>query len=104
MTPEDITAARKALGMTAAALGRALELGGRDPGQQVLRWEAGRTKILGPARVALRYMLAEHAQAPRNAQEAPKAPAATIEPPHHVPPVLDPSQSQDEGPKARRRG
>lgn len=55
-----LIAARHTLGLTSAALGRALGLEGRDPGQSIRLWETGRA-IPGPARVALRYMLAAHA-------------------------------------------
>lgn len=99
MTPEDLAAARAALGLTAAALGRALELEGRDPGQQVLRWESGKAAIPGPARVAVRYMLAE---ASRNAQEAQPGTIGLAAP---VSPALEASQSQDAPSKtSRRRG
>lgn len=117
MTPADLTAAREALGLTAAALGRALELEGRDPGQQVKRWETGKAAIPGPVRVAMRYLLAlaregealERAkpQASQKPQEAPKPISAPTLAPEPVPPVLAPSESHG-GPIApktnRRRG
>jgi hypothetical protein len=58
MTPADLIAARKALDLTAADLGRALRLEGRDPGQTVRRWETGVVApIPGPAQVAVELML-----------------------------------------------
>lgn len=62
MSGAELIGARVALGMTAAALGRALGLQDRDPGRTVRLWEEGRP-IPGPARVAVRYMLADHARA-----------------------------------------
>ena len=61
MTGDEIHAARGALGrkwglgraLGAAELGRALRLKGRDPGQQVLRWEAGKSEISGPVSAAI---------------------------------------------------
>ena len=38
MTPAELTAAREALGLSAAELGRALQLAGRDPGRTVRFW------------------------------------------------------------------
>jgi len=130
MTPADLTAAREALGLTAAALGRALELEGRDPGQQVKRWEANKASIPGPVRVALRYMLAERASqeprqtppglswletpadplppvlTPQKPQDAPEPVFTVGAPADPLPPVLDPSESHGEAsaPKGRRRG
>jgi transcriptional regulator with XRE-family HTH domain len=102
MTPEDLAAARAALGLTAAALGRALELEGRDPGQQVLRWESGKAAIPGPARVAVRYMLAE---ASRMAQEAANPPPVTDAPPSRAEAVYEALRAPrtDAEPKATRR-
>lgn len=74
MTPAEVTAARLALGFnTAAALGRALELEGRDPGRTVKQWESGKAPIMGPARVALRLMLEKAQAAPQAANEAVQA-------------------------------
>jgi hypothetical protein len=58
MTGAELTTARERLGLTAAALGRALELEGRDPGQTVRRYETEARAIPGPVRVAVRLMLA----------------------------------------------
>lgn len=119
MTPADLTAAREALGLKASELGRALELTGRDPGRTVLLWEAGKTPIPGPARVAVRYMLAEagvmslrafvppEPQAPEKPQEDPEPPAAVTLAADPVPPVLEPSQAPSVNFSARptrRRG
>lgn len=59
MTADELKTARTRLGLKASELGRALELGGRDPGQQVSRWEKGAAPIPGPAAVAIRYMVAQ---------------------------------------------
>ncbi|NBW20221.1 MAG: hypothetical protein EBR82_70855 [Caulobacteraceae bacterium] len=65
MTGPDLTAARSTLGqmwglerpLRLSELGRALRLGGRDPGQSIAAYEAGKTKIPGPAQVAVAMML-----------------------------------------------
>ena len=57
MTPPEIKAARKALGLTAKALAIALRLGANG-GRTVRRWESGETPISGPAQVAIEMMLA----------------------------------------------
>lgn len=105
MTPADLKAARAALGMNAAALGRALELEGKDPGRSVRLWESGKP-IPGPARVAVRYMLAEKAQ--QTAQEAQRQ-AGALMAAQAPPEALSGAQNagfqlQTEHPKSRRRG
>jgi hypothetical protein len=65
MTGQEVYEARQDLGyawglgrpLFAAELGRVLKLTGREPGQQVLRWEAGKARVPGPAEVALQLML-----------------------------------------------
>jgi hypothetical protein len=57
MTAAELIAARARLNLTAADLGRALELGGRDPGRNVWTWETERHPIPGPVSVAVRLML-----------------------------------------------
>jgi DNA-binding transcriptional regulator YiaG len=118
MTPTDITEARKRLGMTAAALGRALELEGRDPGRTVRTWETGSHQIPGPARVAIRLMLEARAQ--KTLQDAVQQAQALITP---AAPPIAPSAPESrreptaawreleasgfigiEKPKTRRRG
>jgi hypothetical protein len=78
MTPAELTAARKALRLTAADLGRALQLAGRDPGRYVVAWEKGVHPIPGPAAVAIGYMLAE--QARQGLQEAVQEAQAFLRP------------------------
>jgi DNA-binding transcriptional regulator YiaG len=56
MTPAEIKAARQALGMTQRQLGEALRLS-PDEGRTVRNWESGRTKISGPASLALEALL-----------------------------------------------
>lgn len=105
MTPDDIARARKRLSLTAAGLGRALELEGRDPGLTVRRWETGMTPISGPARVAIRLML--EAQARQTLQDAVSEAQAIIgptpaqtgpQPPESSPAPVDPPA------RSRRRG
>jgi hypothetical protein len=107
MTPADLKKARKLLGLTAAGLGRRLELEGKDPGRTVRLWEGGRP-IPGPARVAIGYMLAEGVRS--SLQEAVQQAQAILTPADPSPPVLEPSSSRAEAvyramiPKTRRRG
>ena len=66
MSPEELHAARRALGelwglgrpLHASELGRALRLGGRDPGESIRDYERGKTRITGPVSVAVEMMLA----------------------------------------------
>ena len=56
MTPDELHAARRSLGelwglkrpLRASELGRALRLGGRDPGESIRDYERGKTRISGP--------------------------------------------------------
>jgi DNA-binding transcriptional regulator YiaG len=57
MTPSDLRAARAQLGLSTAALAKALRLG-KGGGRTVRRWEAGESQIPGPAQVAIEFMLA----------------------------------------------
>lgn len=65
MTPDELTAARRTLGelwgygrpLHASELGRALRLGGRDPGESIRDYERGKTTISGPISVAIEMML-----------------------------------------------
>jgi hypothetical protein len=71
MTPDEMRDARGKLGVfwgknrpiSKAALGRALGLGGRDPGQSIHDYERGNTRISGPIarliRIYLRGVLPE---------------------------------------------
>ncbi len=66
MTPESLYNARRTLGemwglgrpLKASELGRALRLGGRDPGESIRDYERGKTRISGPMSVAVEMMLA----------------------------------------------
>lgn len=66
MTGDELRQARAVLGvmwglgrpLRAAELGRALRMGGRDPGAAILNYERGHTEIRGPATVAIEMMLA----------------------------------------------
>ena len=55
-TPDQIKAARQALGLTQAGLAAALELANADSAT-VRSWENGRRAPSGPVRVAIRLML-----------------------------------------------
>lgn len=65
MTPSELTAARRSIGelwgygrpLHASELGRALRLGGRDPGESIRDYERGKTTISGPISVAVEMML-----------------------------------------------
>lgn len=65
MTPDELRDARATLGelwgfgrpLHAAELGRALRLGGRDPGESIRDYERGKTRISGPMSVAVDLML-----------------------------------------------
>jgi DNA-binding transcriptional regulator YiaG len=61
-TAEQVAAARAALGLTQAELADALELGeglkAKNGKDTVRNWERGARPITGPARVAIRFMLA----------------------------------------------
>lgn len=65
MTPESLYNARRTLGylwglgrpLKASEMGRALRLGGRDPGESIRDYERGKTKISGPMSVAVEMML-----------------------------------------------
>lgn len=57
MTPADLIAARRTLGMTQIALAQALRLRGRGL-RSVQRWEAPGGEVPGPVQVAVELMLA----------------------------------------------
>jgi hypothetical protein len=65
MTPAELHASRATLGqlwnkgrpLHASELGRALRLGGRDPGASIRDYERGKTPISGPLSVAIEMML-----------------------------------------------
>lgn len=65
MTPDELYASRATLGqlwnkgrpLHASELGRALRLGGRDPGASIRDYERGKTPISGPLSVAVQMML-----------------------------------------------
>lgn len=66
MTADELRDARRTLGelwgfgrpLHASEMGRALRLGGRDPGESIRDYERGKTKISGPMSVAVEMMLA----------------------------------------------
>jgi len=57
MTPAEIKAARKRLGLTQSGLARALRLSEKSGADTVRFWESGRNPISGPAIVAIELML-----------------------------------------------
>lgn len=105
MTPADLKAARHALGLKAAELGRALELEGRDPGRMVRLWETEVHPVPGPVAVAVRYMLAD--QARQSLQEAVEQAQAFLTPDPTAAALTAPSgpdlQPQPERPVTTRR-
>ena len=105
MTPDQLTAARVALGLKPTQLGRALQLAGRDPGRYVTQWEKGAHRIPGPVAVAVGYMLAEEAR--QSLQEAIQGAQAILTPAAPSAPVLEPLEALEATPEAmrtRRRG
>ena len=66
MTGHELNAARGKLGelwglgrpLKMSEMGRALRLGGRDPGESIRDYEREKTKISGPMSVAVEMMLA----------------------------------------------
>ncbi len=56
MTPEEVKAARKSLGLSQRGLAAALLMGVNGE-RQVRRWEDGETPISGPVRVALHCLV-----------------------------------------------
>jgi len=65
MTPQQLFDARASLGklwglnrpLTAAEMGRALRMTGRDPGRRILDMERGARDISGPVSVAVEMMI-----------------------------------------------
>jgi hypothetical protein len=65
MTGDELHASRATLGrlwgkdrpLRASELGRALRLGGRDPGASIRDYERGKTPVSGPLSVAVEMML-----------------------------------------------
>lgn len=64
MTPAEVKAARLAMNMTQAQLATALELTGDNGRRTVRHWESdtGKFQITGPARVAIRLLLAANSE------------------------------------------
>lgn len=58
MTPADLRAARKALGLSQKELAKALRMG-EHGWQSVSRWERDGSDIPGPVQVALEYLLSK---------------------------------------------
>lgn len=56
MTPAELIAARKRLGLSTNGMAKALRLG-KGGGRTVRRWEAGDTPISGPASLAIELLL-----------------------------------------------
>ena len=59
MTPTDLRAARKALGLTQSSLAKALGLSPANGARSVRSWEKEGNTVPGPVAVAVRYMV-EH--------------------------------------------
>ena len=65
MTPTEVRQHRQALGMTQTDLAAALEMSPENGARTVRHWEtdSGKFQITGPARVALRMLVAARAAA-----------------------------------------
>jgi DNA-binding transcriptional regulator YiaG len=53
MTPDELKSYRAELGLTQKQLGEWLRLSGAQPGHTVRMWEMGRSRVPGPAEVAI---------------------------------------------------
>ena len=58
MTPADLRAARKALGLTQSGLAEALRLSPTNGSRTIRIWETDGNTVPGPAQVAVEFMLA----------------------------------------------
>ena len=65
MTPADLRAARKALGLTQSALAKALRLSPKNGDRSVRIWETEGNTIPGPVQVAVECLL-NHRERKRN--------------------------------------
>ena len=57
MTPVDLKAARKALGLSQSALANALRLSPKNGGRTIRLWEAEGGTVPGPVQVAVEAMM-----------------------------------------------
>lgn len=57
MTPKQLKAARKKLGMTQKTLGETLGLRSKEPGRTVRLWEAGVHPVPGPVELAVKALV-----------------------------------------------
>ena len=57
MSPADLRAARKTLGLTQSGLARALRLSEKNGGRSVRGWEAEGNTVPGPVQVAVELLL-----------------------------------------------
>lgn len=58
MTPADLKAARKALGLTQSGLAEALRLSPKNGDRSIRIWESEGNTVPGPVQVAVEFMLA----------------------------------------------
>lgn len=58
MTPSDLRAARKTLGLTQSGLARALKMSPTNGGRSVRNWEKDGNTVPGPVQVAVEHLLA----------------------------------------------
>lgn len=70
MTPADLRASRKALGLTQSGLARALRLSEKNGDRSVRIWESDGNTVPGPVQVAVEFMLEQV----RNSKTAGKTP------------------------------
>lgn len=62
MTPRDLRAARKQLGLTQSGLAARLRLSEKNGDRSIRIWEQDGNTVPGPVQVAVEYMLKERAQ------------------------------------------
>ena len=60
MTPTDLRAARKALGLTQNGLAEALRMSEKNGGRSVRIWETEGNTVPGPVQVAVEFMMKVH--------------------------------------------
>lgn len=66
MTPADLRAARKALGLTQSGLAKALRLSEKNGDRSVRIWEQDGNTVPGPVQVAVEAMLADRKRMERD--------------------------------------
>lgn len=60
MTPENLRAARKSLGLTQTQMADALRLSEKNGARSIRIWEKDGNTVPGPVQIAVGYMMREH--------------------------------------------